>query len=198
MLSICSVAAGVTSATKEKRSWFYSLTRRKKSDSALASSSSTVAVTTAGGSQSAQLQNNNNEPLGAAMEASCSSAAASDSNSSSLGGALRKRKDKKNMLSRIRKKMVLGLSALRNWHSMGDDCDCDGGTTDAMYEFLAPPIRVEPTLPFTHDYLRFIRKKWLERQDPPNEVMYKACSEMLKYVEKPVVMNHALRDDELT
>lgn len=181
-LSKCSVAAGTTSVTKEKRNWFYSLTRRKKSDSALASSSSTAAVATAGGSQSAQLQNNNNEPLGAAMETSCSSAAASDSNSSSLGGALRKRKDKKNMFSRIRKKMGLGLSALRNWHSMGDDCDCDGGTTDAMYEFLAPPIRVEPTLPFTHDYMRFIKKKWLEQQDAPNEVMYKACSEMLKYV----------------
>lgn len=129
-----------------------------------------------------QLQNNNNEPIAGATEAS-SSTAASVSNSSSLGGALRKRKDKKNMFSRIRKKMGLGLSALRNWHSMGDDCDCDGGTTDAMYEFLAPPIRVEPSLPFTHDYKRFIRKKWMERQDAPNEVMYKACLEMLKYVQ---------------
>ncbi|KAH8394644.1 hypothetical protein KR222_000861, partial [Zaprionus bogoriensis] len=164
---------------KEKRSWFHSLTRRKKSDSALScAGGSTVAV---------QLQNNNNEPLatGAASDASASTAGdASVSNCSSIaGGALRKRKDKKNMFSRIRKKMGLGLSALRTgWHSMGDDGDGDGGTTDAMYEFLAPPIRVEPTLAFTHDYMRFIRKKWLERQDAPNEVMYKACSEMLNQV----------------
>lgn len=90
------------------------------------------------------------------------------------------------MFSRIRKKMGLGLSALRNWHSMGDDCDSDGGTADAMYEFLAASIRVEPTLPFTHDYMRFIRKKWLKPAEP-NHVMYKACSEMLKYVfHKPV------------
>ncbi|XP_034477788.1 uncharacterized protein LOC117784224 [Drosophila innubila] len=165
--------------TKEKRSWFHSLTRRKKSDSALASSSSTVTA----GSHSVHLQNNNNEPIGGTLEASSSTAGdASVSNSSNLGGALRKRKDKKNMFSRIRKKMGLGLSALRNWHSMGDDCDCDGGTTDAMYEFLTPPIRIEPTLPFTHDYMRFIRRKWLERQDTPNEVMYKACSEMLNQV----------------
>ncbi|EDW61593.1 uncharacterized protein Socs44A [Drosophila virilis] len=170
-------SSATTTASKEKRSWFHSLTRRKKSDSALASSSSTVAA----GAHSVQLQNNNNEPIAGSTEAS-SSTAASVSNSSSLGGALRKRKDKKNMFSRIRKKMGLGLNALRNWHSMGDDCDCDGGTTDAMYEFLAPPIRVEPSLPFTHDYKRFIRKKWMERQDAPNEVMYKACLEMLNQV----------------
>lgn len=145
----------------------------------MASCSSTVLT----GPHSAHLQNNNNEPIAGSLDASSSTAGdASVSNSSSLGGALRKRKDKKNMFSRIRKKMGLGLSALRNWHSMGDDCDCDGGTTDAMYEFLTPPVRVEPTLPFTHDYMRFIKRKWLERQDTPNEVMYKACSEMLKYV----------------
>lgn len=163
-------ATNTNTNPREKRSWFHSLTRRKKSDSALGSSSS----------------NNNNEPIGASsLEASCSSGAGGDAstNCSSIGGgALRKRKDKKNMFSRIRKKMGLGLSALRNWHSMGDDCDCDGGTTDAMYEFLTPPIRVEPTLPFTHDYMRFIKKKWLDRQDTPNEVMYKACSEMLNQV----------------
>ncbi|KAH8261156.1 hypothetical protein KR044_004101, partial [Drosophila immigrans] len=165
---------------KEKRSWFHSLTRRKKLDS-----SCTATVV--------HLQNNNNEPLGGTLEASCSTASgagigagdASASNCGSNNGAMRKRKDsnsKKTMFSRIRKRMGLGLSALRNWHSMGDDCDCDGGTTDAMYEFLTPAIRVEPTLPFTHDYMRFIRKKWLERQDAPNEVMYKACSEMLNQV----------------
>ncbi|KAL7737791.1 hypothetical protein ACLKA6_006179 [Drosophila palustris] len=175
-----SVEQNAATNTKEKRGWFHSLTRRKKSDSALASSSSTVTA----GPHSVHLQNNNNEPIGGSLEASCSTAAgdASIINSSSIGGALRKRKDKKNMFSRIRKKMGLGLSALRNWHSMGDDCDCDGGTTDAMYEFLTPPIRVEPTLPFTHDYMRFIKKKWLDRQDTPNEVMYKACSEMLNQV----------------
>ncbi|KAM8714324.1 hypothetical protein ACLKA7_014454 [Drosophila subpalustris] len=174
-----SVEQNAASNTKEKRGWFHSLTRRKKSDSALASSSSTVNA----GPHSVHLQNNNNEPIGGSLEASCSTAAGDASIiNSSIGGELRKRKDKKNMFSRIRKKMGLGLSALRNWHSMGDDCDCDGGTTDAMYEFLTPPIRVEPTLPFTHDYMRFIKKKWLDRQDTPNEVMYKACSEMLNQV----------------
>ncbi|XP_062134658.1 uncharacterized protein LOC133844601 isoform X1 [Drosophila sulfurigaster albostrigata] len=181
--SQCSVDQTATTNPKEKRSWFHSLTRRKKLDSGC---SSTVV----------HLQNNNNEPpLGGTLEASCSSntAAATGtgdalaSNCSSNNGAMRKRKDnnnKKTMFSRIRKRMGLGLSALRNWHSMGDDCcdDCDGGTTDAMYEFLTPAIRVEPTLPFTHDYMRFITKKWLERQEAPNEVMYKACSEMLNQV----------------
>lgn len=175
-IRLCAASTSTTAVPKEKRSWFHSLTRRKKSDSALTcASSSTVAV---------QLQNNNNEPLGGGGvmdgRATAASGDASESNCSSIGGgALRKRKDKKNMFSRIRKKMGLGLSALRNWHSMGDDCDSDGGTADAMYEFLAPAIRVEPTVPFTHDYMRFIRKKWLSPQQP-NHVMYKACSEMLK------------------
>ncbi|EDW02276.1 uncharacterized protein LOC6559437 [Drosophila grimshawi] len=172
-------AVATKAATKEKRSWFHSLTRRKKSDSA--SSSLTVAAS----SHAVQLHtNNNNEP----MEASCSTAASvgnncsSSSNNSTIGGVMRKRKEKKNVFTRLGKKMGLGLSALRNWHSMGDDCDCDGGTTDAMYEFLSPPIASEPTLPFTHDYMRFISKKWLERQESPNVVMYTTCSEMLNQV----------------
>ncbi|XP_017836088.1 uncharacterized protein LOC108595371 isoform X2 [Drosophila busckii] len=160
-------------STKEKRSWFHSLTRRKKSDSALACCSSITPHT-------AQLQNNNNEPMAGTMAASTSSAG--DNTLGGNGSNLGKRKDKKNVFTRIRKKMGLGLSALRNWHSMGDDCDSDGGTTDAMYEFLTAPIRSEPSLTFTHNYKRFIRKKWLEQQDTPNEVMYKACSEMLEQV----------------
>ncbi|XP_001360916.2 uncharacterized protein Socs44A [Drosophila pseudoobscura] len=170
-------------STKEKRSWFHSLTRRKKSDSALVappSSSDAVAQ------PSSQMQNNNNE-LCVPNASGCSGGDASmvigsaSSSSHSNGGTLRKRKDKRNVFSRLRKKVGQGLSSLRNWNSMGDS-DCDGGTTDATYEFLTPSICVEPTLPFTHDYLRFIQKKWLKRQDTPNEVMYKACSEMLNQV----------------
>ncbi|KAH8376237.1 uncharacterized protein LOC110180712 [Drosophila serrata] len=153
---------------KEKKGWFHSLTRRKKSDSALSASASTGV----GGHQ-----NNNNEvcvlEAGDTSMASCSNGAT---------GTLRRRREKRNVFARLRRKVGQGLSSLRNWHSMGD-CD-DGGTTDATYEFLTPAICMEPTLPFTHDYLRFIRKKWLEREDAhsPNQVMYKACSEMLNQV----------------
>ncbi|EDW46881.1 uncharacterized protein LOC6608120 [Drosophila sechellia] len=157
---------------KEKKGWFHSLTRRKKSDSALAVSAS---ASTSGS------QNNNNEVC--VLEAADSSMA-SCSNGGTGTGTLRRRrdKDKRNVFARLRRKVGQGLSSLRNWHSMGD-CD-DGGTTDATYEFLTPAICPEPTLPFTHDYLRFIRKKWLEREDAhsPNQIMYKACSEMLNQV----------------
>lgn len=157
---------------KEKKGWFHSLTRRKKSDSALAVTAS-AAVSTSGS------QNNNNEVC--VLEAADTSMA-SCSNGGTGTGTLRRRrdKDKRNVFARLRRKVGQGLSSLRNWHSMGD-CD-DGGTTDATYEFLTPAICPEPTLPFTHDYLRFIRKKWLEREDAhsPNQIMYKACSEMLK------------------
>jgi len=157
---------------KEKKGWFHSLTRRKKSDSALAVSAS---------ASSSGSQNNNNEVC--VLEAADSSMA-SCSNGGTSTGTLRRRRDKdkekRNVFARLRRKVGQGLSSLRNWHSMGD-CD-DGGTTDATYEFLTPAICPEPTLPFTHDYLRFIRKKWLEREDAhsPNQVMYKACSEMIK------------------
>ncbi|XP_030378969.1 uncharacterized protein LOC115627429 [Scaptodrosophila lebanonensis] len=166
------------STGREKRSWLHSLTRRKKSTATLSPCSSFT------GAQASQVQNNNNEPLCVAEHAAGSSHSVDGSlaaATSSQGGTLRKRKDKKTLFQRIRKKMGLGLSSLRNWHSMGDDCEADCGTTDATYEFLARP-RIEPPLPFTHDYMRFIRKKWLERQDPPNLVMYKACSEMLNQV----------------
>ncbi|KAH8365251.1 hypothetical protein KR084_006625 [Drosophila pseudotakahashii] len=161
---------------KEKKGWFHSLTRRKKSDSALAVSAS---ASTSG----CQSQNNNNEVC--VLEAANSSMA-SCSNGGTTTGTLRRRrdkdKDKRNVFARLRRKVGQGLSSLRNWHSMSD-CD-DGGTTDATYEFLTPVICLEPTLPFTHDYLRFIRKKWLEREDAhsPNQVMYKACSEMINQV----------------
>ncbi|EDV59569.1 uncharacterized protein LOC6541868 [Drosophila erecta] len=157
---------------KEKKGWFHSLTRRKKSDSALTVSAS---ASTSGS------QNNNNEVC--VLEA-VDSSMASCSNGGTGTGTLRRRrdKDKRNVFARLRRKVGQGLSSLRNWHSMGD-CD-DGGTTDATYEFLTPAICPEPTLPFTHDYLRFIRKKWLEREDAhsPNQIMYKACSEMLNQV----------------
>ncbi|XP_037713069.1 uncharacterized protein LOC119549243 [Drosophila subpulchrella] len=159
---------------KEKKGWFHSLTRRKKSDSALAVSAS---------ASSSGSQNNNNEVC--VLEAADSSMA-SCSNGGTSTGTLRRRRDKdkekRNVFARLRRKVGQGLSSLRNWHSMGD-CD-DGGTTDATYEFLTPAICPEPTLPFTHDYLRFIRKKWLEREDAhsPNQVMYKACSEMINQV----------------
>ncbi|XP_017072766.1 suppressor of cytokine signaling 4 [Drosophila eugracilis] len=152
---------------KEKKGWFHSLTRRKKSDSVLAVSSSTSGS-----------QNNNNEVC--VLEAADSSMASCSNGGT---GTLRRRrdKDKRNVFARLRRKVGQGLSSLRNWHSMGD-CD-DGGTTDATYEFLTPAICTEPTLLFTHDYMRFIRKKWLEREDHlPNQVMYKACSEMLNQV----------------
>ncbi|XP_017061337.1 uncharacterized protein LOC108101491 [Drosophila ficusphila] len=157
---------------KEKKGWFHSLTRRKKFDPALAISASASASTSGS-------QNNNNEVcVLEAAEASMASCSNGDT------GTLRRRRDKekRNVFARLRRKVGQGLSSLRNWHSMGD-CD-DGGTTDATYEFLTPAICLEPTLPFTHDYLRFIRKKWLEREDPlsPNQVMYKACSEMLNQV----------------
>ncbi|KAI8035738.1 uncharacterized protein LOC128256813 [Drosophila gunungcola] len=164
---------------KEKKGWFHSLTRRKKSDSALAVSASASASTSGS-------QNNNNEVC--VLEPADSSMASCSNGGTGTGtGTLRRRrdkqdKDKRNVFARLRRKVGQGLSSLRNWHSMGD-CD-DGGTTDATYEFLTPAICPEPTLPFTHDYLRFIRKKWLEREDAhsPNQVMYKACSEMLNQV----------------
>ncbi|KAH8402109.1 hypothetical protein KR009_009836 [Drosophila setifemur] len=175
-------SAGDSTKEKEKKGWFHSLTRRKKSDSALAISPSCSSSTG---------PNNNNEVC--VLEASTTdSSMASCSNGSGAmgqgaGGTLRRRREKRdrNVLARLRRKVGQGLSSLRNWHSMGDcDNDCDGGTTDATYEFLTPTICSEPTLPFTHDYLRFIRKKWLEREDAhsPNQVMYKACSEMLNQV----------------
>lgn len=159
---------------KEKKGWFHSLTRRKKSDSALAVTAS-AAVSTSGS------QNNNNEVC--VLEAADSSMASCSNGGTGTGTLHRRRdKDKRNVFARLRRKVGQGLSSLRNWHSMGD-CD-DGGTTDATYEFLTPAICPEPTLPFTHDYLRFIRKKWLEREDAhsPNQIMYKACSEMLNQV----------------
>ncbi|KAH8284713.1 hypothetical protein KR018_012041 [Drosophila ironensis] len=163
---------------REKRGWFHSLTRRKKSDSALALS----AHSSSGSSTSAP--NNNNEVAGPDTSIACSSNGSSagiPSGSSSGGGTLSRRREKRdrNMFAKLRDK-VRGF-ALRNWRSMGDN-DSDGGTTDATYEFLTPAIRSEPTLLFTHDYSRFIRKKWLEREECPNLVMYKACSEMLNQV----------------
>ncbi|KAH8276510.1 hypothetical protein KR026_006732 [Drosophila bipectinata] len=168
--------AGDPSKEREKKGWFHSLTRHKKSNSSLAISSSS-----SGG------QNNNNEVCVLEASAMDSSMASCSNGSGTLGagGTLRRRREKRdrNVFARLRRKVGQGLSSLRNWHSMGDN-DCDGGTTDATYEFLTPPIRSEPTLPFTHDYLRFIRKKWLEREDAhcPNQVMFKACSEMLNQV----------------
>lgn len=167
--------AGDPSKEREKKGWFHSLTRHKKSNSSLAISSS-----------SSSGQNNNNEVCvleASAMDSSMASCSNGSGTLSGTGGTLRRRREKRdrNVFARLRRKVGQGLSSLRNWHSMGDN-DCDGGTTDATYEFLTPPIRSEPTLPFTHDYLRFIRKKWLEREDAhcPNQVMFKACSEMLK------------------
>ncbi|EDX15458.1 GD15367 [Drosophila simulans] len=166
---------------KEKKGWFHSLTRRKKSDSALAVSAS---ASTSGS------QNNNNEVC--VLEAADSSMA-SCSNGGTGTGTLRRRrdKDKRNVFARLRRKVGQGLSSLRNWHSMGD-CD-DGGTTDATYEFLTPAICPEPTLPFTHDYFRFIRKSGWNARTPTRPT--RSCTSLLEMLSKRHVLRPSTIDD---
>uniref|UniRef100_A0A1B0BDL8 Uncharacterized protein n=1 Tax=Glossina palpalis gambiensis TaxID=67801 RepID=A0A1B0BDL8_9MUSC len=183
-----------TSATKEKKlSWFHSLTRRKK----IASPSSTNSSSTA----SNDTMNNNNEPAGR-MSAGISRE--EGLNASSSKG--RKRKEDKNVFQRFRKKMGLRFHSLRRRHAdeNGEIYDIiANGTIDASSEFLthspmheslsfnfirsnsqaANLLHEEPEMiPFTQDFKRFIVKKWLEREEGPNRVMYKASNEMLSQV----------------
>ncbi|XP_036331916.1 uncharacterized protein LOC118743388 [Rhagoletis pomonella] len=191
-------SATTPTTSKEKRNWFQSLTRRKKSQSQIS-----LADIPSTSREPPNTQNNNNEPLQAACIRNPSSGYDSNTNkehglSSSTG---RKRKDEKNVFQRLRKKMGLRFSSLRHRNDVGDENDiggaCAGGTINASDEFLThSPIR-EPQLqfnftqntlieeqmvPFTHDYKRFIVKKWLQNEPRPNHVMYTACSEMLSQV----------------
>ncbi|XP_065369577.1 uncharacterized protein Socs44A [Calliphora vicina] len=153
--------------------------------------------------------NNNNEPLMRSCNAS-SSAANEDltsadipsCSSSSGNNSARKRKDEKNAFQRFRKRMGLRFPSLRRHkHS-----SIDGATTDASFEFLTHSPIHEPLhfnfkrssssncataglstddsdmIPFTNDFKRFIRKKWLEREEGPNLIMYEASCEMLNQV----------------
>ena len=126
---------------------------------------------------------------------SCSGTCSGGSNNSA-----RKRKEEKNAFQRFRKRMGLRFPSLRRHkHS-----SIDGATTDASCEFLTHSPIHEPLhfnfkrstssncataglstddsdmVPFTHDFKRFIKKKWLEREDGPNMIMYEASCEMLK------------------
>ncbi|XP_013104964.1 uncharacterized protein LOC106085309 [Stomoxys calcitrans] len=170
------------SSEKEKKiGWFHSLTRRKKSQSQNSINiSATVSDTEPTSSSIQQMQSNNNNTIEAA-ESACNP------------GSGRKRKEEKNAFQRFRKKIGLRFSLRRRKSFQGD-----GATTDASSEFTtASPIH-EPlqfnfkrsvttddadiVTPFSNDLKRFIKKKWLEREDGPNRVMYEASCEMLNQV----------------
>lgn len=146
---------------------------------------------------------NNNEPLMRSCNVSENTASAdTPSCSSNSNNSTRKRKDEKNAFQRFRKRMGLRFPSLRRHkHS-----SIGGATTDASSEFLTHSPIHEPLhfnfkrststncgitgyntdendmIPFTNDFKRFIRKKWLEHEKGPNLVMYEASCEMLKYV----------------
>ncbi|XP_046811765.1 myosin-G heavy chain [Lucilia cuprina] len=155
-----------------------------------------------------QQTNNNNEPLmrscNAGFTANDHLTSADVPSCSSNSAGTRKRKDEKNVFQRLRKRMGLRFSSLRRHkHSSLDE---GGATTDATYEFLTHSPQHEPLhfnfkrssssncgtaglstddndmIPFTNDFKRFIRKKWLEREDGQNLIMYEASSEMLNQV----------------
>lgn len=142
--------------------------------------------------------NNNNEPTMRSCNASAGDATAANAASCSNNG--RKRKEEKNAFQRFRKKMGLRFPSLRRRKQSFND---DGATTDASSEFLTHSPIHEPlqfnfkrsssncatagfssdendTIPFTNDFKRFIKKKWLERAEGENRIMYDASSEMLK------------------
>lgn len=112
----------------------------------------------------------------------------------------RKRKEEKNAFQRFRKKMGIRFPSLRRRKASGEDEN--SATTDASAEFLTQSPVHEPLqfnfqhihnsdlasggmpgedhmTPFTHDFERFIKKKWLYRHDP-NLIMYQASCEMLR------------------
>ncbi|XP_061391634.1 uncharacterized protein LOC133327073 [Musca vetustissima] len=176
----------MSSADKEKKGWFSSLTRRKKSQS---QNSINLSATTS--TFYDEKSNNNNNTIGGTVEenASCVNLGSSGS----TGG--RKRKEEKNAFQRFRKKMGLRFS-LRRRKSLQDG---DGATTDASSEFTTTSPIHEPlqfnfqrnltaaedadlSTPFSNDFKRFIKKKWLEREDGPNWIMYGASCEMLNQV----------------
>ncbi|XP_054740433.1 suppressor of cytokine signaling 4 [Anastrepha obliqua] len=188
-----------TSATKEKRNWFQSLTRRKKSQSQMS-----LADIPSTSRESPLVQNNNNEPL----QVICTrnpirDLDANTNKESDIGGTIgRKRKDEKNVFQRLRKKMGLRFSSLRHRQEPADETDsgggCAGGTINASDEFLthspirepkllfnfaqSKPVEEQEIVPFTNGYKRFIIKKWLQKEARPNHIMYTACSEMLSQV----------------
>lgn len=147
--------------------------------------------------------NNNNEPLVRTCIATNEDPSLGDVPScSSSSNSTRKRKDEKSVFQRFRKKMGLRLSSFRlNKQSLSSSTD-EGATTDASSEFLTRSPIHEPLhfnfkcssasnicatsaddadmIPFTNDFKRFIKKKWLESENGPNRVMYEASSEMLK------------------
>lgn len=139
-------------------------------------------------------------PISPTAAAACSSSNNNNTIESNEGGDTsvschpgsgRKRKEEKNAFQRFRKKMGLRFS-LRRRKSLQDD----GPTTDASSEFTTTSpiheplkfnfkrnlITVDDTdiTPFSNDLKRFIKKKWLEREEGPNWIMYGASSEMLK------------------
>lgn len=185
------------SSDKEKKGWFSSLTRRKKSQSqnsinlsatTFYNDESELLRTSTAASCSSVIQSNNNNTIGTTAEEN--SNASSSCNVASGSG--RKRKEEKNAFQRFRKKMGLRFS-LRGRKSLPDG---DGATTDASSEFTTTSPIHEPlkfnfkrnlttedadvSTPFSNDFKRFIKKKWLEREDGPNWIMYGASCEMLK------------------
>lgn len=179
-----------TSTMKEKRTWFQSLTRRKKSQSQVS-----LADIPSTSRQVPQIQNNNNEPV----QVTCArnTVTVKDANTiTDVNISGRKRKDGKNVFQRLRKKMGLRFSSLRNRLDETDKSECGvayaSGTINAADEFsthsplhelqqCAQNITVEEeTLPFTNSYKRFIAKKWLENEERPNRIMHTASSQMLR------------------
>ncbi|XP_011204849.1 suppressor of cytokine signaling 4 [Bactrocera dorsalis] len=182
-----------TSTLKEKRNWFQSLTRRKKSQSQVS-----LADIPSTSRQVPQIQNNNNEPV----QVTCTrnAAAVKDANITNDANASgRKRKDGKNVFQRLRKRMGLRFSSLRNRNDETDNSEfgvaCASGTINAADEFsthspiheprqyvLNIAVEEEEIIPFTISYKRFLAKKWLENEERPNRVMYTASSQMLSQV----------------
>ncbi|XP_075169981.1 suppressor of Cytokine Signaling at 44A [Haematobia irritans] len=173
------------SSEREKKGWFHSLTRRKKSQSQnsinLSAAISDNELLPTPAATSSQIQSNNNNTIDA--EATCHTVVG------------RKRKEEKNAFQRFRKKMGLRFSLRRRKSFQGDG----GATTDASSEFLtSSPVHqplqfnfkgsnttndeADTFTPFSNDFKRFIKKKWLEREDGPNWIMYGASSEMLNQV----------------
>ncbi|CAD7014392.1 suppressor of cytokine signaling 4 [Ceratitis capitata] len=188
-----------TSTIKEKRNWFQSLTRRKKSQSQLS-----LANTPSTSRDLPHIQNNNNEPvqLGCTRNINIGNDGNTRNNLEVSDASVRSRKGAKNVFQRLRKRMGLRFSSLRNrQEEVGkpDGVDiCAGGTINASDEFLThSPIR-EPhqqfeysssitaeeqqIVPFTQGYKQFIAKKWLQKEARPNHIMYTASSEMLSQV----------------
>lgn len=211
-----------TTTTKDRKGWFHSLTRRKKTQTQSTFYSSPGAQITTSSTTTPDIQaeeasnllstttclqtNNNNEPLiGTRIPTNRDPSGGDAPSCSGSNNSTRKRKDEKNVLQRICKKMGLRLTSFRiNKQSLSSSID-EGATTDASSEFLTRSPIHEPLhfnfkcntvsdncatvgiinddvdmIPFTNDFKRFIRKKWLEREEGPNRVMYEASSEMLK------------------